>query len=507
MIQNFPYFCYAFQAKMPRRTFCRGVVFTVFGLMTVLSLSATAVEQQGVEKPVAAPEATVLAAVTEEPTAKSEQTPLPAAVVWYKEMADKGDKEAQYNLGTVYETGFGVLVDDKEAAKWFLKAAEQDHVLAQLKLGILYYLGKGVRESSIKGDKWIRAAAKNGNELAMLLQDKVLAPDITVEIDVKRVVDEVHQALDKGDIYAREKLIHILAKLEKEQKNQPKKERFAGNVTGSGAKPGTVETVVPGFLDKDNDRDANKQNNLASIRRAAKEGDAESQYLLGHMYETGRKVEVDQAQAVKWYTSAALQGQREAQYRLALAYIYGIGIEKNTLKGGEWLTKAAAQKYEVAIELLSYFKSGATGAVDYNKSLLLSVYLERALNGDGEAQLALGYMLENGWGVEANTTEARQWLAKARASGAKGASRQLRRMKVSEIVDAAPEASSSTKAAKPKPVNKRIEADIPPPSRFQSLFIPIGLILIGLVLGMMVFRWMDRMNARQGQQEKEESFF
>jgi TPR repeat protein len=500
---------------MPASLLHRLIATTAVLLIMVLAANAGADEKQAVQGAGTAEDAAHPASA--EAAAKPGQAPLPAAVVWYLEKAKKGDKVAQYDLGTVYETGFGVLVDEKEAAKWFLKAAEQDHVLAQLKLGILYYLGKGVRESSIKGDKWIRAAAKSGNELATLLQDKVLAPDITVEIDVKKVVGEVHQALDKGDIYAREKLIRVLAKLEKEQKNQPKKERFAGNVTGSGAKPGTVKNAVPAFLDKDKGRAVHKQNDFASIRRAAKEGEAESQYRLGHMFETGQKVERDAAQAVKWYTSAALQGHREAQYRLALAYIYGIGIDKNIAKGGEWLSKAAAQKYEAARQLLAYFKSGKAGAVEYNKSVLLSIYLERALNGDGDAQLALGYMLENGWGVEANAAEARRWLVKARASGTKDAAVQLRRMKIAEAVDEAPAAASFTSTAETarpvthaaNPVKKVFEEDMPTSSRFQSLFIPIGLILIGLVLGMIVFRWMDRVYTRRGgeQDEKEESVF
>ena len=245
--------------------------------------------------------------------------------------------------------------------------------------------------------------------------------------------------------------------------------------------------MLPGFLDKDKAPADKSKNDLASIRRFAKEGDAESQYLLGHMYATGQKVEHDQAQAVKWYSSAALQGQREAQYRLGLAYIYGIGIGKNTVKGRTWLKKAAEQKVEAATQLLSYLKPDANGVVDYNISLLVSIYLERALNGDSDAQLALGYMLENGWGVQVNAAEAKQWLTKARSLGAKGAAIQLRKMHISESMGAAP----AIKQAAPVAV---MDDDNEPASggRFKSLFIPVGLILIGLVLGMLVFRRMDK---------------
>jgi len=49
---------------------------------------------------------------------------LPAAVLWYQEKAKDGDAEAQYNLGNVYEVGFGVEVSYELAAKWYEEAAE-----------------------------------------------------------------------------------------------------------------------------------------------------------------------------------------------------------------------------------------------------------------------------------------------------------------------------------------------------------------------------------------------
>lgn len=461
---------------------------------------------------------------------------LPTAVIWYKELAEKGDKEAQYNLGAVYETGFGVSLNFEEATKWYLLAAEQDHVLAQLHLGVLYMLGKGVKESSIKGAKWIRAAAKNGNELAKMINDKVLSNDGEFKVDEKKVIAEVHAALENGDIYAQEKLIHVLAKSKKQQKNQPKKERFAGTVTGSGAKPGTVENEVPAFLDDKSRKPLTQEGDIASIRRHANEGDAESQFMLGRMYETGKQVEKDRTHAVTWYRNAASQGHRDAQYRLALSLIYGLGTEKNVVQGGEWLHKAAAQKHEVATRVINYFTSPESGAVNYNCSLAFAWYLERALKGDGDAQLSVGYILENGWGVYQNVNEARQWFLKSEASGTKGASGQLRQMKISQfegelpkqrtptvsneisqpatnenIVDQAKPVSSQPKEKGFFDFDFNFNFGIPSAAKVRSLMVPIGLILIGLTLGMIVFRWMDRMMSSNGQQmppqNNEESMF
>jgi tetratricopeptide (TPR) repeat protein len=59
------------------------------------------------------------------------------------EKAERGDAEAQYNLGAMYFYGKGVSQNDVEAAKWFRKAAEQGHAGASSILGrILITQGK-----------------------------------------------------------------------------------------------------------------------------------------------------------------------------------------------------------------------------------------------------------------------------------------------------------------------------------------------------------------------------
>ena len=49
--------------------------------------------------------------------------------------AERGDAEAQFNLGVLYRNERG---DSAEGAKWHRKAAEQGFALAQLHLGVMY---------------------------------------------------------------------------------------------------------------------------------------------------------------------------------------------------------------------------------------------------------------------------------------------------------------------------------------------------------------------------------
>jgi TPR repeat protein len=48
-----------------------------------------------------------------------------------KERAEKGDAEAQYQLGNVYYFGKGVAVDHDKANEWYQKAADNDHRYAE----------------------------------------------------------------------------------------------------------------------------------------------------------------------------------------------------------------------------------------------------------------------------------------------------------------------------------------------------------------------------------------
>jgi TPR repeat protein len=67
------------------------------------------------------------------------------------------------------------------------------------------------------------------------------------------------------------------------------------------------------------------------------------QTILGDMYQHGRYVAQDYAEAVKWYERAANDGYGEAQYHLASMYGRGMGVERNEDLAKKWLTAAAEQ--------------------------------------------------------------------------------------------------------------------------------------------------------------------
>ena len=84
----------------------------------------------------------------------------------FKELADKGNAEAQYNLAIMYRQGKGVKQDAKIALQWFEKSAQQGLASAQYYLGHLYDSGDGVPRNPQLAVNWYKKAAEKGNPLA-----------------------------------------------------------------------------------------------------------------------------------------------------------------------------------------------------------------------------------------------------------------------------------------------------------------------------------------------------
>ena len=80
------------------------------------------------------------------------------AFLWFQRAANQGVAAAQYNVGASYATGAGIGKSDVDAAKWFRRAADQGMAFAQLNLGLLYAAGNGVPEDVVEAYKWLELA-------------------------------------------------------------------------------------------------------------------------------------------------------------------------------------------------------------------------------------------------------------------------------------------------------------------------------------------------------------
>lgn len=88
------------------------------------------------------------------------------AFSYWRPLAEKGVAEAQYGVGFMYESGWGVARDYDQAFRWYQLAAQQGHRKSQFNLGLLYRKGEGVVKNDALGFYWIQTAADQGDERA-----------------------------------------------------------------------------------------------------------------------------------------------------------------------------------------------------------------------------------------------------------------------------------------------------------------------------------------------------
>ena len=67
---------------------------------------------------------------------------------------------------------------------------------------------------------------------------------------------------------------------------------------------------------------------IASMRRDAEAGNIRAQVVLGNCLLSGKGVNANHAEAVKWFARAAESGDIEALFNLAFCHENGYGVEK-----------------------------------------------------------------------------------------------------------------------------------------------------------------------------------
>ena len=177
-----------------------------------------------------------------------------------------------------------------------MEKATQGEAWAQFNLGIMYANGRGVPENDAEAVKWFRKAADQGY---------------------------VKAQYHLGIMYA----------------------------NGRGVPENDAEAVK--WYRKAADGVSYRR--LSSRISRSSQGYVKAQYNLGLMYDNGRGVSKNDAEAVKWYKKAAEQGYADAQSDLGFMYVYGDGVPESHIKAYVWWSMAKANGSEKAkgnIEIL-----------------------------------------------------------------------------------------------------------------------------------------------------------
>lgn len=123
----------------------------------------------------------------------------------------------------------------------------------------------------------------------------------------------------------------------------------------------------------------------------------------------------------------ANSGDAQAQFKLASMYESGRGVEKDTSLAMTWYKKSSSNNLSAATRYLKYLEIKNSGFKPENKAWLKTVFRD-AKRGDENALLILGKIHENGTGVETDLKKSRRYLKYAFNRGNADAEGDLKRV-------------------------------------------------------------------------------
>jgi len=141
--------------------------------------------------------------------------------IWLAEAA-KGDHDAEYYVGKIYEGGLGTMPDYAQAASWYEKAAGAGHSASQFSLATLYEKGLGVAPDKVKALNLYRRAAGFSDSYTLIDTTKYdelqrAAQELALR---EQEVDDLQRQLDaaKGEKRELQKQLDDLKKRAEEQR-------------------------------------------------------------------------------------------------------------------------------------------------------------------------------------------------------------------------------------------------------------------------------------------------
>jgi|GEM_PF-344902 len=292
--------------------------------------------------------------------------------------ANKGDSDAQYELGVMYYNGEDVEQDSAKAFEWYKKAADRGNKFAQYSIGCMYINGNGVEKNAENAFQYYKKAAEQGDVKSQYLLGSFYKDGTGVKQDYKESFYWFEKAAMQNDAYAQ-------------------------NALGWAYSEGL-------YVEQDYSKA------FEWHKKAAEQGDAYAQWKIGIMYDDGRGVEQDYGKALLWYMSAAEQGDDFAQYKIGEMYYHGKGVERDYAKAFEWFERGAIRNEAGAQFYLGCMYNFGEGVVqDYRKAVEL--FKKSAEQGHETAQFNLGWMYYEGEGTEQSYETAVYWWEKSASQG------------------------------------------------------------------------------------------
>lgn len=370
---------------------------------------------------------------------------------FYKKYADKGDKEAMYNLAECYINGTGnVKQDMSQASYWLTKSAKKNYAPAQVKLAYCYIYGAGVLKDYKQAWELAQKAVKQGYPEGHYLTATMYKDGIYVPQNWTRWLQYIRSAANLGSSDAQADLgiaylyglqeagvsqdvssaIPWLKKATEQNddkgafylgvcyeygagvtKDEEKAQQYYYIAANAGNAQGQYEVAMAYLLGKNGVQvNVNEAKKYLDLSIAQEEPRAYK--LQGDMYYYGIGIDEDNEKAAEWYKKSSDAGNAEASSILANMYLDGIGVTKNETKGYQLYKIAADAEIPHGISGLGICYENGFG-VSKNISTAISYYQKAADLGNPYAQRRLYRLYREGDGVEKNNTEALRYLRMA----------------------------------------------------------------------------------------------
>ena len=136
---------------------------------------------------------------------------------------------------------------------------------------------------------------------------------------------------------------------------------------------------------------------LKWLSKAADQGNADAQGLLGFMYYKGEGVTQNYAEALKWFRKAVDQGDADTQGLLSVIYYYGEGYTQNYVESLKWARKGANQGNAVAQWVLGLIYYHGEGGVSKDPIEAKNWFRKAAAQGDKVGLYLMKQLAELGY--------------------------------------------------------------------------------------------------------------
>ncbi|MGD9638023.1 MAG: tetratricopeptide repeat protein [Alphaproteobacteria bacterium] len=291
---------------------------------------------------------------------------IPKAIEIIRNAGEKGSVLAQSKLAQLFSDDKFYLKNDKDALYWYLKAAQSGNLLAQYEVGNRYELGIGVDKDLKTAVKWFGEAAQKGSPEAQYRLGMMFFMGDPLPQDLKMAFNLIKASADKGYVYAQYFLGYMY-------------EKGSGVIEDKDKALEWYKKAAAGDFDR------------AYIRLAELEL-TEYQMMLSKAYLLGEKgFKKDAAKSAYWLEKAAKNGDADAQFQLGHFYLEGFGVEKSEENAAIWFKAASLNGYEGAEDILNDILVKKDDANFYNENEQL---FEMAGRGGDEAQFQLAVKYE-----------------------------------------------------------------------------------------------------------------